>query len=525
MQQPADSNTRPFFGAFILETLTLGMYGESRNAIREYVQNSFDGVRQAIDDKLLSADEVRVEITLDATGEELCIRDNGAGLRKTAAVSTLTSIGASPKDYRRNAGFRGIGRLAGIVFCNTLIFRTKAKVDSVVTEVRFDASKLREMLTPENAHKQDAATTLQDCITASTAPATQLDEHFFEVRLVGFHNPPSECLDIDTLKTFVSQVSPLPYHPGFTYGAEIEEKAEVAGLSIETIRLFAKTPGIEFQELYKPYRNEYLVKRTKAPLIGIEPVRSPTNKWWGWVGVKKVSGAIKGSAASGIRVRVRNIQIDGTDVMRDIFATSYRKNTSSRMSYARFVDWYVGEIFIKPTAVVPNARRDGFEENDGWHSVRDELDELVAEKFGKLAYRTSTADQLSVDVLKVRVANLESEAARLEQSKIHDWDRISPISSEAVEIQRRVTKATKATATDAESKELLALSKRVGDAKHRLSVMVSAKQEQDGCQPEIAVAISEFTQMLFKAFREQLPPSEWARVREILQDVSGEVPE
>ena len=27
----------PFFGGFVLETLTIGMYGESRNAIREYI--------------------------------------------------------------------------------------------------------------------------------------------------------------------------------------------------------------------------------------------------------------------------------------------------------------------------------------------------------------------------------------------------------------------------------------------------------------------------------------------------------
>ena len=33
---------QPYFGGFVLETLTVGMYGESRNAIREYIQNGFD---------------------------------------------------------------------------------------------------------------------------------------------------------------------------------------------------------------------------------------------------------------------------------------------------------------------------------------------------------------------------------------------------------------------------------------------------------------------------------------------------
>ena len=29
---------QPYFGGFVLETLTVGMYGESRNAIREYMK-------------------------------------------------------------------------------------------------------------------------------------------------------------------------------------------------------------------------------------------------------------------------------------------------------------------------------------------------------------------------------------------------------------------------------------------------------------------------------------------------------
>ena len=45
----------PHFGAFVIETLTLGMYGESRNEIREYIQNCRDSLLQAIDDKLITS--------------------------------------------------------------------------------------------------------------------------------------------------------------------------------------------------------------------------------------------------------------------------------------------------------------------------------------------------------------------------------------------------------------------------------------------------------------------------------------
>jgi len=48
MAAPRPKTFKPYFGGFLLETLTLGMYGESRNAIREYVQNSFDSIQRAI---------------------------------------------------------------------------------------------------------------------------------------------------------------------------------------------------------------------------------------------------------------------------------------------------------------------------------------------------------------------------------------------------------------------------------------------------------------------------------------------
>ena len=41
--------------------------------------------------------------------------------------------------------------------------------------------------------------------------------------------------------------------------------------------------------------------------------------------------------------------------------------------FRRFNDWYIGEIFVDPTFVIPNSRRDGFEEDENWEIVRAEL--------------------------------------------------------------------------------------------------------------------------------------------------------
>lgn len=513
---------KPHFGAFILETLTMGMYGESRNAIREYVQNSFDSLRQALRDGLISHDQMRVEVSLDTTLGEMTIRDNGEGLKSSSAVDVLVSVGASKKDFRKNAGFRGIGRLAGIVFCDTLTFSTKAKSDSKVTTVIFHAKKLRELLEPGGSH-DDAAGTLEQCITAFTEEVDRTDDHFFEVRLTGFHQPPKECLDVEALSSFLAQVSPLPYSAQFSRRHEIIEFGQKNGKEIEVIKLFIKGEDGEFEELFKPYGDSYSVKKVQAPLTQIDFVKSDTDGWWGWVGRKKVSGAIKDTDTRGIRVRARNIQIDGIDVMRDIFARSYDEQTP-RMSYARFAEWYVGEIFVEPGAAVPNARRDGFEEDEKWVALRRELDDKVGEKYGRLAYRVSASEQVSIPKITARLIELELSANQLIEKGATDWDRISPIVEEAKEIQRRITKASTVAEGD-DGKALFELSKRLGAMRHQVSSIAVQRSTVGMCEIEVAAARSELTQQIFKALRDELGPSEWNRARAVVKAVTGEDPD
>ncbi len=513
---------QPHFGAFVLETLTMGMYGESRNAIREYVQNSFDSIRQAVREGQLDSDQMRVEITLNTVVGEMVIRDNGGGLKASSAVDVLVAIGASRKDFRKNAGFRGIGRLAGIVFCDQLTFSTKAKGESKCTTVIYDAKLLRELLEPD-AHHEDAASTLTRCITASTEEVTNVDDHFFEVRMVGFHQPPKECVDLGSLKSFLAQVSPLPYSPRFSHAKTILAEAAQRGKEIETIKLFVRANDGEFEELFKGYGDAYSVKKVQAPLTAIDFVQSDTGGWWGWIGRKKVSGAIKDADTRGIRVRARNIQIDGVDIMRDIFARSYDEK-STRLSYARLAEWYIGEIFIEPNAAVPNARRDGFEEDDKWVILRKELGDSVGEKYGLLAYRVSVLEQISVPKLTVRLTELEATAKRLVADNVTSWDLVSPVIEEAKQIQARITKAS-TIADDVEGQQLYALSTRLGVLRYDMSRISTQRPKPADCHAEVVAARSELTQKIYAVLREGLGPGEWGRACEILRDVTGEEPE
>jgi molecular chaperone HtpG len=509
----------PHFGAFVIETLTLGMYGESRNAIREYVQNSRDSLLQAVDDGLITADQARIDVEMDADNNGLTIRDNGHGIRTENAAKVLASIGASNKDYRRNAGFRGIGRLAGIVFCNRLIFRTKTKGQKQFTEVIIRADELREKLSPEETYAKDAAQTLAECVDATLQDDADAEAHYFEVRLEGFHNPPAECLNVELMRTFLGQVAPLPYAADFPFAGEIEAAALEAGVPVESVHLFIKDGNAAPVELFKPYGSDVAVKRTRTP-INVSFEKSPTGKWFGWLGRKRVSGAIKEKHA-GIRVRVRNIQIDDTKIIRDIFAES-RLTTKARTSWGRFAEWYVGEIFVDPQAAIPNARRDGFEENTSWSVMRDELDLQVATPLGKLAYRTSKADKLSLGNLTAAIDELETIVDQLDAEGNPTMERLETPLFAASDLRSRLASA-KGLYEAEETEQLDALAVRLAAVQLRLEALV-ALAPAHSCDEEIALAIEEMAQHILRELRDRLGPQDWLQARSVIANVTGVKP-
>ena len=158
----------PHIGAFVLETLTLGMYGEPRHTLREYVQNSFDAIRAAQRTRFLKD---RGKVTISISPEAIKILDNGLGVPADQAWKTLTSVGASKKDRQRDAGFRGIGRLAGMAYCDKLIFRTTFPGETTLTEITFDCAKLLKAMGPDEGDKRSEGWT--ECSMGPPAGGTK----------------------------------------------------------------------------------------------------------------------------------------------------------------------------------------------------------------------------------------------------------------------------------------------------------------------------------------------------------------
>ncbi len=518
---PPTVDVNPFFGGFVLETLTIGLYGEARSAIREYLQNGLDAVTQAVDRGLLSAADARIDIFMDA--DALVIRDNGVGLGRDRAVSTLTSIGASSKDFRDQAGFRGIGRLAGIAFCNTLTFSTKAKGDPVSTKVVFDAKKLRQEMSPANGGRKSLSDLISGNVKATQPLSVKMQDHFFEVRLDGLVNAPGETADIDQMVDFVSQVAPVAYADDFTYKAQIEKAANSRGFGRRASNA-AGSGGLEevgihvhfgnrHVEVRKPYGPEFTVGRDDVTLEDIEIRDGVSGKWWGWVGLKSEPGAFKNDSTRAIRVRARNIQIDGTQIMGELFS-----QVPDAKSYGRFNDWYVGEIFVDPTFVIPNSRRDGFEEDANWETLKSEIIAWCS-VLGKRAYEISKAAQHSIQTLAKDARDIENRAKALTAAPQADTDKLLLVSTDVTKLQRRVSRAFKYADMESAS-QLRSLENRMLDTKTRavrklgVSQAVNVDKVREDAQNEVL-------RELMQAFRDQLDPPTLSKVSQVVASVTG----
>jgi hypothetical protein len=449
---------QPYFGGFVLETLTVGMYGEARNALREYVQNAFDSIQKAIELQQLAPGKGLIRVTLHPDGGGLTIRDNGAGLPVKVAGEILTAIGASRKDYRTDAGFRGIGRLAGIVFSDEVIFRTKAVGESDLTAVTFRAKEMRRLMSPGQGSGQTAEDLLKACVDIRLHAVDPATQPFFEVVLQGFTEAPDECIDPKVLERFLSQVAPVPYRADFAHATKILAEGEGRGIPIEEVALLIEVADQPAVQVFKPYRSEFEVQHPESPAtIEVEFFHSDKGRWWGWLGKKELPGSYLEADVRGVRVRAKNIQIDGEGVIREIF----QKRSSNNQ---RYQDWFVGEIFVDLKALTPNARRDGFEDTLVWREVQKEIANSVCKEAGSSAQSISNQGQLTLQKLTDKTDKLGDALGVLRRANFKNQDRTIALSADATKIHADVARAQR-NADPSTTADLQQLAARLLDAR------------------------------------------------------------
>ena len=363
-------------GKYTLESLTTGMYSDPKIVYREYIQNSVDSLEHAVSLGMLEQQGMRIDIIVNADESYISIKDNGTGISAAEAAQTLMNVGSSKKRNANNRGFRGIGRLGGMSYCNTLVFTTSAENEKVKTVVSFDCKKLRHLLVPGEYEDMSLSAVLEEITTIETFPEKE-EKHYLCVEMVDV-NGFSDLLDIDAARSYISQVAPLPYQSRhFIYTSQLKSYLSDNGYIVEEFPIFVGENESDLEPVYKPNKSRFRSDRGKRTVDEISSMKyfnvTVDGELYalGWYGNCGWYGFLSEKEISGFRVRKGNILLGDRHTMNAIFKE------------ARFNGWTQGEIFIVTDKLIPNARRDDFEQNDAYYKFMEALSNSVGTEIAR----------------------------------------------------------------------------------------------------------------------------------------------
>jgi hypothetical protein len=394
-------------GKDILELLTTSMYIDPMSMYREYLQNSADAIDLAQSAGLLRAPG-QVEIRMDQSARAVVIRDNGAGLGKEQFVQQLTALGGSKKRGTRARGFRGVGRLAGLAFCQELIFRSRQEGENTVHELRWDSREVRSSLRSAD-NSSDLREIVAKTVQTRDVPGRSWPPRFFEVELLGVvRHRDDRLLNEDQVAKYLAQVAPVPFSPDFQFGDQIRAFLETHGVRLGTIKLeiagqapilrphrncmpMGKSGETRFQELttiYTPGRDGQVAAAT-------------------WILHHDYLGALpSNSLVEGWRFRCGDIQVGDNNLLQTLFPES------------RFNGWCVAETHVLDPRILPNGRRDHFEQNTFYFDLTNHLAPHAREIAQRC--RTSSIARNLVRLIEERLIECQQNVRIIEKGVIAD---------------------------------------------------------------------------------------------------------
>ena len=343
-------------GKNFLENLTVAMYENSFTVYREFVQNAADSIDKAISNGLMEAEDAYIDIHIEYNKRKISVYDNACGISMREFKKKMIDVADSDKDRDTEKGFRGIGRLAGLGYCDKLIFQTTAKGEDKKSIITWDGVKLKEIVDDPTQHPSSEE--LIDTITEIEYVPVDVDEHFFEVIMQDVIFESDDLLDEQQVIKYLQAVAPVPYANYFIFSSKIQQFAKENNFKIDEYII-----TVNGNQLFKPYRTKLYegTSDSKKEYDEINDVDFKVFKAddgkviaWMWYGIAKYEKQIPViNEMRCIRLRKENIQI----------------GDESTIGYPRYYkeprgnSYFIGEVFAIDNGLIPNARRDYFNQN------------------------------------------------------------------------------------------------------------------------------------------------------------------
>lgn len=366
----------PVIGVDLLKMLMLQLYSNPRCIYREYIQNALDSINEAVNTGILN-EEKDGRVSISITKNDICIEDNGTGIRSDRAVKILTDIANSVKNGVDTAGQFGVGRLSGGGYCEVLEFETTYNGEDVSTIVSLNTVALRELI-EKNHTDISAEDAMRTICTTRTIPAKP-EEHRFIVRLKNVINSREILLDIEEIKSYITEYAPIDY--SVLFNSLINNSSQIEFVKrhkkIDKIRVSLN----EFSDIEKGYGVK--IVGTDDPIEKIRYFELPIHPkygslGWGWYAVTEFSVQINDEkdSCAGIRLRKHNISLD-----KNILNSCFKEPRGNKYFY--------GEIFITNDNIVPDSGRQGLAAGEEAEALMQEIKRYFSDTLRQVYYRAN----------------------------------------------------------------------------------------------------------------------------------------
>jgi molecular chaperone HtpG len=232
------------------------LYPRKLEIVREYIQNASDALDDFAPIADYIGDQADPQIKISIQGRSLLIYDNGIGMDHQE-IKKLKRIAYSEKKEGERAGYKGIGRLAGLAVAEKLTISSTSYGDPKLHKFELRVKACRDDVAEK---KQKGITEYATVVINRHTTISSLDvdpkEHYTLVELRDIDEKHPEILNPAHLREFVGEMAPVGFDPEFPHGKAISEKLvkQLPDYSPKTIWL-ANTETGDRMQVYKPYSN------------------------------------------------------------------------------------------------------------------------------------------------------------------------------------------------------------------------------------------------------------------------------
>ena len=338
-------------GAELLSILTTGLYRDTLDTLREYVQNGIDA----------GANQMSIKITPDT----ITIEDDGRGMDEDTARNAIR-LGISDKNPHMCVGFRGIGIYSAFNLCNLVEIYTRANTDGE-RKIIFDFKNIRHELTKDHERRKAGLPTelyLEKVLRDSVYLQPSGDKVISgptgtKIFFSGLLDEVYQRLNSrEEVTSYLQDVVPLPFREDFKYKQVIEQKLRESGDKVVAISLAL---GPEEGPIFRPYHDGMFTNRGmyEPKFFTMDPFG------FAWVCINDSRTVLEDTKLRGLLIKKFGFSVASRSFLEPFF---------SRVVFNRRI---TGELIVQNESLIPNAARSDFEHNLARESFMKSLPKFI----------------------------------------------------------------------------------------------------------------------------------------------------